>query len=476
MTSHDLLVLGAGPAGAHAAMAAAECGLDVAIIDDSRTSGGQVYRAPPEDFEIPDDNALSPDFVEGQTLRQAVDESDVHRVFGRQVWMVSPGFQVDTVGPNGPEQFQAPRLIAATGTYERVIPFPGWTKPGVIGLAASTILLKCQHMLPGERTVVAGVGPLVAAVAAGIVKGGGQLAAVVDLSGPSDWLKALPALVLRPDLLMRGIGWLRQVYTAGVPILYRHTVVSTEGENSVNGVTVAPVTADWQPSDGHRRHFKADALSIGHGLVPATDISILLGAKHDFHAASGGWVPRRDDDFKTTVPGFSVVGDGGGIVGAAASGLQGRWAGLHTAHEIGRIDEAEFERRANDLGARLSKARTFGAAMAAMMALRPGLAATINADTVVCRCEDVTREDIMGALTAGARDVNQLKSWTRCGMGPCQGRMCGEATATLVASHVGGRKEAGIWTTRVPLRPLPIDVLTGDFSYHDIPKPAPAPA
>jgi bacterioferritin-associated ferredoxin len=99
----------------------------------------------------------------------------------------------------------------------------------------------------------------------------------------------------------------------------------------------------------------------------------------------------------------------------------------------------------------------------------------MTAETVVCRCEDVTRAEIEETLEAGAFEVNQLKSWTRCGMGPCQGRMCGDAAARLVAARVGGREAAGVWTARVPIRPVPMEFLIGDYEYEDIPKPPPAP-
>ncbi len=476
MTEFDLIVIGAGPAGANAALVAAEAGVKVAVVDEAPAAGGQVYRAPPDEFDVSDVAALGPDFATGQALREALARSAAERLFGHRVWMVSPGFNVDAVGPDGPITLQAPHLIVGAGTYERLMPFPNWTQPGVIGLAAATILLKCHQMLPGERTVVAGVGPLVAAVAAAIVKGGGRPAAVVDLSSPADWLKALPAMASRPDLLKRGVGWLRQVRAKGVPILCRHTVVRASGGAVVSGIDVAPVDANWRPrADGHQ-HFDADSLTIGHGLVPATDISRLLGADHNYVAAAGGWVPVRDPNFATNLPGLSVVGDGGGIVGAAASALQGRQAGLSVARHLGRLSATEFVDQAARLSKALRRAENFGSSMAAMMALRPGLLEAADSETVICRCEDVTRADIEAALAAGAREVNQLKSWTRCGMGPCQGRMCGEAAATLVAAHAGGRRKAGIWTARVPLRPLPMETLTGDYVYDDIPKRAPAPA
>ena len=118
--------------------------------------------------------------------------------------------------------------------------------------------------------------------------------------------------------------------------------------------------------------------------------------------------------------------------------------------------------------------------MSRLAALRPALVASIPADTVVCRCEDVTRREIEEAVAEGAVEVNQLKHFTRCGMGPCQGRICGEAAAELVAARIAsdpdeGRRAAGQWTGRAPLRPVAMDDLAGRFEYGDIPIPPPAP-
>lgn len=477
----DVIVLGAGPAGIGAAVAASSHGADVVLLDEAPAAGGQVYRALPETFAALEPKGLGPDHAIGEGLRRELAASAVRTRFGRCVWLVEPGFRVSAVGDAGAgdasETWESPRLIVATGTHERVFPFPGWTTPGVIGLAAATILLKSQRMVPGERTVVAGVGPLVAAVAAAIVKGGGTVAAMADLSSPGDWLATIPAMASRPDLLARGLGWLRLIRAAGVPILFRHAVAETVGGDAVSEVRLVPVGADWRPRAGGRaRVFAADALAVGHGLVPSTEITRLLQAEHVFDAARGGWAAGHDPAFRTTVQGLYVAGDGAGISGAAAALLQGRLAGLAAAHDGGLIDAAAYQAARAPLARALAKAERFGRTMAALMASRPGLLGTATPETVMCRCEDVTRAEVESALDAGARDVNQLKSWTRCGMGPCQGRMCGESVATLVGERVGGRVRAGIWTARVPLRPVPLDALVGDFTYDDIPKPVPAPA
>lgn len=473
----ELVVIGAGPAGIGAAVSAAAHGVGVALVDSNAAAGGQVYRALPPEFHVRDAAALGPDHALGEALRGELASSRVSTFFGHRVWSIASGFRIDAVHDAGTRAWQAKALIAATGTTERVVPVPGWTLPGVIGLAGATILLKAQQMVPGKRVVVAGCGPLVAAVAAGIIKGGGQVAAMIDLASPLDWLRALPAMASRPDLLCRGFGWLRLIRRSGVPILFRHAIAGIQGTASVDKVIARPVDGDWRlRADAPGRAIEADAVALGHGLVPRTEVTRLLRARHVFEAGRGGWVPVRDGDFRTTVARLYVVGDGAGISGAAAAVLQGRIAGLAAAHDLGKLDRPGFARAAAPFRQALAKAERFGRAMSQVMAIRPGIVDSIPAETIVCRCEDVTRAEIEDAVAKGADDVNQLKAWTRCGMGPCQGRMCGEAAADIVAAHVGGRERAGAWTARVPITPMPMEALVGSFTYADIPKPPPAPA
>lgn len=473
-TRADLIVVGAGPAGASAALAAHRAGLAVVLIDEAGRPGGQVWRAPASGLAIPD--ALrTQDDRDGAALRAEVAASGLTFVGDARVWSVTGRFRVDAATEAGTQAYVAPRLVAATGAHERVVPFPGWTLPGVIGLAAATILLKSEAMLPGRRTVVAGCGPLLAAVAAKIVAAGGTVAALVDLAGPADWMAVAPRLARRPRLLRQGLGWMLRIGLARVPVHFRHAVVAAEGAEAVEQVVIAPVDAAGAPVAGPRHRIAADALAVGHGLVAGAEIPRLLRAALRFDALAGGWIPVLDAAGRTSIDGLYAAGDGAGIAGAAAALLSGRLAGLAAAHDAGALAEPAFAGARDRIAAERDAVEAFAGAVRHLMRPRRGLVDGIAPETVVCRCEDVTRAEIDAAVAAGAREVNQLKHFTRCGMGPCQGRFCGDTAAELVARHVGSRAAAGVWTGRPPLRPVPLDTLLGDFDYADIPVPKPAP-
>jgi NADPH-dependent 2,4-dienoyl-CoA reductase/sulfur reductase-like enzyme len=461
--SFDIAVLGGGPAGMAAAAEAAQRGARVVLLEESPLPGGQVYRAPPPGYAMrPDQDSRT-----GDALRAALAASGADVRTGCRVWGVGGGalvaegaapapFRLDALTADGQSfHVEARALLVCAGTHERIIAFPGWTLPGVMGLAAATILMKAQGVLPGRRVVVAGAGPLLFAVAWKLVKSGAEVPAVVDLASRAEWARALPALAARPDLLARGLAWRAGLRARGVPVLASAWVTAAEGDAVLERVRVGD------------RVFDCDALCIGHGLVPATEALRAFRAAHRYAAEDGGWVPMLDAEGRCSVPLLYAAGDGAGVRGAAAAPESGRRAALAALRDLGMATAQPSRRTA--------RAAIAGAAMARIMALRPGLVAAIPPETVVCRCEGVTRADIDAACADGAGDMNQLKQFTRCGMGPCQARLCGETAAELVAMHVGGRERAGFATGRLPLRPVPMDALLGDFDYADIPVPAAAP-
>ena len=471
----DLVVLGAGPAGVAAANVASKEGAEVVIIDENSSAGGQIYRAPPNEFQ-PQNSFKSDEFREGEKQRNILENSNLTALFKHRVWSVSSDLVVSTVGPNGLSSWHARSLIIANGALERIIPFPGWTIPGVIGLAASTILLKSQYVLPGQSTVVAGCGPLLIAVANGIIKSGGKVSAIIDLNSKSDWIKAFPRLLSRPDQLFKGMSWFANIMKAGIKLYGGHAVTNTKQVDNVLRISIAPINSAGSILDSKNlKIVEGDCLAIGHGMFPSTEITRLLKAKHIYDPLKGGWVPLIDDDFRSSIPGVYIAGDATGISGAFSAVQKGRIAGMAAVRDLNVMSSQKYKAKIKSELIILKKNENFGKAAVRLMKFRPELIQTITSETFVCRCEDVFRSEIDEAIESGARDLNQLKAWTRCGMGPCQGRTCSEAIEAILASKVGSRELAGQWTGRTPLRPVPIEQIIGKYTYEDIPIPENAP-
>jgi thioredoxin reductase/bacterioferritin-associated ferredoxin len=479
MTQHfDVAVLGAGPAGAEAACVASDIGLSTVIIDEATAAGGQVYRAPAARSSRPD-----PHHAEGDALRRRLDASQATRRFGDRVWDIArtasgeqAGYELSMIGANGLETVRARSLIVATGATERFYPRPGWTLPGVVGLAAATILVKSSRVLPGSNVVVAGAGPLLSLVAHLILEAGGRIAAIVDVSPLKEWTALVPRMAARPDLLFRGLAWQLEVARKKIPVYRGFDVTRVLGETGVEGLEIARTGSADKTGSPVRTVISADAVCLGYGLTPATEVYRLLGASHVFDPARGGWIPELDTAQRTSVPNLYGAGDGAGLLGAAAAPLTGSLAALSAANDLGKISASTYSSKARQLRAQLAKASRFGEAMAHVARPRPFLVKGIPDATIVCRCEDITAGEVRAAVEAGAKNINALKFATRCGMGPCGGRMCGEAAASLMECDGIERTCIGQFTARPPLRPISLGTVTGDFQYSDIPLPEPAPA
>ena len=471
MSDYDLIVLGAGPAGAAAAIKARSLGLSVAVIDEAPAAGGQVYRAPSPALAAPPSD---PDRTNGDALRAGLAASGAVLYANHRVWSLTAGFSVIAIGPDGPLTLEASNLIVAAGAVERHIPVTGWTLPGVIGLAGATILLKAHGVLPGRRVVVAGSGPLLLLVASKIVAAGGEVAAVVDAAPRTGWLARAGAMLARPDLIAKGAGWLLALLKARVPIHSGAAIRAIHGADDVEAVSIGPVDRDWRPVGSAEQTIATDAVCLGFGLLPATEVTRLLGAEHRYQPDLGGWVPTVDASLQTSVPGLFMAGDGAGVRGADAAPLSGELAALGVARRLGRGGDLASE--ATTIETAWRKSGRFGAAMSALAMPPAGAAAMIAGGTTVCRCEGLTRATLDTAITAGARTLADLKATTRCGMGPCGGRVCGEAAAMLIGAATGWDREAiGQPSARPPLRPVPLAAITGAFDYDDLPIPAPAP-
>lgn len=441
----DIAIVGAGPAGARAALAARRCGCSVLLIDEYAAPGGQVYRR----------EAAPKPRSPGEGLRAELREANIETLLNHRVFSVqrNAGFELLAYGPDGTIAIQSDVLIAATGGIERIIPFAGWTLPGVIGLGAVTVMTKSHGVAPGERVVLAGCGPLLYYAAALVMQRGSIPAAVVDSWSFADWMKLAPALALQPALLAQGAAWMAQLRFAGVPVYSSHVVVKAEGKAAVSSVVISRIDDRGGPT-GPAVHIAADALAVGSGLVPNTEITRLLGAAHVFDRNTDAWTAVTDANGQTSVAGLYLAGDGAGILGAAAAELSGTMVGHAVAHRIGRLSTTQFEQATVGIRAKWHRLSAAGRGFAALTRPRPDAWQAVSGDTVVCRCEDVTRGEIEAAAAGGAGTLDQLKVWTRCGMGACQGRYCGETAAALLAP--ADRSLAGMQKVRLPLRPVPL--------------------
>ncbi|MET9813051.1 MULTISPECIES: NAD(P)/FAD-dependent oxidoreductase [unclassified Streptomyces] len=441
----DLAVIGAGPAGLAAALAASARGVRVTLVDAAAEAGGQFYRQPAAGLGAGRPEALHHRWRTWERLRDGLAASAVRVLTDHHVWCVervSGGFTVHALlGPEQeePAEVHARAVLLATGGYEQVLPFPGWTLPGVVTAGGAQAMLKGGLVVPGRRAVVAGSGPLLLPVATGLAAAGVEVAALVESTDPERLAARLTALA---DKLPEGTGYAARLLRHRVPVLTRHTVVRAHGDDRLTGVTVAALDADGRVRPGTGRQLPCDTLAVGHGMLPHTDLADGLGCRLD------GLAVAVDDEQRTDVPGVWAAGEATGIGGAALALAEGHIAGCSAAARLRGTapDPAPAAVRAR------TKLRRSAAALDSACAPPAHWPEQVTDDTVVCRCEEVTAGAVRDALDLGAGDERTVKLLTRAGMGWCQGRMCSTAVAGLAGCPPTPAR-------RPFARPVPLGVL-----------------
>jgi len=412
----EVAVVGAGPAGLSAACRAAEAGCTVAVLDEGFAEGGQIWR-----------HLVAPPPAEARPWIERFRASGAKLLSGAAVFEAS-GKEGDwhLAAERGGKRLdvRAERLVLASGARELLLPFPGWTLPGVTGAGGLQALYKGGWKVSGRRVVLAGSGPLLLAVASGLAEAGAEIVCVAEQAPGSALAGFGLRLLARPGKLLEGI---RYRATLGPRFRTGWWVASAEGKGEA-GLTSVALT------DGARTEtLRCDALGISYGLVPNTELARWLGAR-----VTGGAI-AADAGQRTSVAGLLAAGEACGVAGADVALAEGQLAGLSAAGAA--ADPAAAAAR--------DRGRALASAMARAFALRPEVRRPPPPGTVVCRCEDVRAEELDASWK-----VRQAKLYTRVGMGACQGRVCVAALAAMLGWDAD--------TVRSPLKPVPLSVLLSE--------------
>lgn len=377
-------MVGGGPAGLAAAEAASTLGREVVILDENAAPGGQIWRGP------------SP---EAAGLLYRAGQAGAQWFGGCSVFDADPEGRLWVTDTSGAQSASIgfETLILATGARERFLPFPGWTLPGVVGAGGLQALVKGGMDVEGQRVVVAGSGPLLLAVGAFLAEKGAEVACLCEqapLGRLGRFILTSPHLAIDAVRLRLALG--------SSPYRFGTWVTEARGRDRVESVVV---------TDGRRRWLeRCDWLACGYGLVPNSELARLLGC-----AAKGG-AAVADRELRTSRPRVFAAGEVLGIGGVECALIEGAIAGYAAA---GQPPPRELRERRESLRRKATR-------MAEAFALRPEVLRLAAPETILCRCEDVR----IGQVEP-FQDFREAKLFTRLGMGPCQGRICGIASQTL---------------------------------------------
>nr|WP_296775808.1 FAD/NAD(P)-binding oxidoreductase [Rhodococcus sp. (in: high G+C Gram-positive bacteria)] len=459
---YDIAIIGAGPAGLAAAAEATKNGARVALLDNGVRSGGQYWRNREKDsgtghHDWSTYQRLSADLETHSELIDYLPQHSVWHVERRDSGFTSHA----TSTSNADSRIRSRQVIVATGAYDRQLPFPGWTLPGVFTAGAVQALLKGHGVLAGKRIAVSGTGPFLLAVAAGLVEAGADVIGVFEAGSPLGFAKYPMALARNLTKMNEGREYAAVLLQNRIGYHTRTAVVAAHGDGEVAGVTIAKLDRNFGIVAGSESYLDCDTVAVGYGFTPQLELPVQLGCdtKRDI---DGSLIAVVDKNQMSTIDGVYIAGEACGVSGAAASVVEGRISGTHAAHRSSGspADTSEIDR----LRRQRSVLRSFAVAMHNVFPVPRGWTEWLNEDTVICRCEEVTTAAVKTAVNElGANDARAIKLYARPGMGLCQGRVCGYATSCLVAEC--GKREPTVEDLRgIASRPIAQPISLGQLA------------
>jgi len=441
----DVGIVGAGPGGLAAATLLAREGLSVVVLDEGQRPGGQIFRQLPDGAHGHAAIAEPPSHRHGHRLLDAFQHAKVALQSGATVWDARPGRLWFEQG-DASWLLRCRHIVLAPGAYDRCIPFPGWTLPGVMTAGALQVMVRGFGVVPGKRALVVGSGPLLLPTVTALLSAGVRVVAALEASSRWAALRALPAVLGNGARCRETFWYTRKLLAAGVRLRWGWTVFGCEGDGRVQRAVIGKVDRTGRPRRETAQAIEVDVVGAGFGLVPSIELGLQLGCDSHFVAARGGHCLRVDREQRTSVARVFAAGEICGIGGAEVAIAEGELAAAAVLSERKGLtveprlaNKAVAERRAAD-------------AMLRAFAPLPGLHELAQPDTVICRCEDVTLQRARDAAALHGPSSRAIKLGCRAGMGPCQARICGPSLQALACQAPAMTMDKPV--VQVPLKPV----------------------
>lgn len=445
--AYDLLVVGAGPAGMSAAAEAAQHGLSVLLADENPGPGGQIYRAITS-TPVKTRAILGEAYWAGEAVAGAMLAAPIHYAPGATVWHLDARREVGLSLHGRARTIKVGCVIIATGAQERPFPIKGWTLPGVATIGAAQTMLKNAGIVARGRVVLAGCGPLLWLLAAQYVEAGAPPSLILETTPAENWGKAIGGLpgFLASPYLAKGLGLMLKV-RRNVKVVSGVTALAIEGEERASAIL-------FRRGEGPEKRVEADHILLHQGVVPHVNLAHAAGVPLVWDEDQACFRPEADAWGATPVEGLLLAGDGMGIGGAEAAATRGRIAALAAAAGLGRLTPARRDELAAPLRARLARELRGRRFLDRLYKPAPQFRRAAD-EAMACRCEEVTGKALRDVVALGVPGPNQLKAFMRCGMGPCQGRLCGlTVTETIAQARGCSPAEVGHYRLRTPVKPL----------------------
>ena len=420
--------------------------LSVTLLDENPTLGGQIYRNIGNVSHRMHD-VLGKDYLYGQRLVDSLDAAHADIRLGASVWNVSHDKIVHFTQNGAVETVKARSILIATGAMERPFPIAGWTLPGVMTAGAAQIAMKTDALVPQGRVVLAGCGPLLYLVAKQLNEANVDIRAVLDTTPLANYIPALrhlPRALTPPGMLFKGIGLVGNLSRQPFPVIRGVDQLEIHGDDRAHSITY---------HKGRRTgRFDADYVLLHQGVVPSIQLAQSMGCALQWNDLHHCFAPRLDEFRETSISDVYVAGDGGGILGARAAECSARIAVGRIAKKMLGVSNAALIR---DMSAQLRRHTGIRTFIDTLYCPSLNFRVPTDPSTTICRCESVQVGEIRNLAAMGCQGPNQVKFYSRCGMGSCQGRNCG-LTVTETMAHASGQtpEQVGYYRIRPPVRPL----------------------
>jgi len=463
----EVLIIGAGPAGLAAALAARALGRQVVLLDSSDYLGGQYWRHLPPARPARHESKLHDRWSTFQAMRAQLERDPLCEVVtSAHVWAIDQGRIYVMVGEvDGADRdarvYSADAVVLATGAFDRALPIPGWDLPGVFTAGGAQALAKGERVSIGERVVVAGAGPFLLPVAASLAQAGSTVVGVYEASHVSRMVRHWTArpwqLLTTPTKLVELVGYASSHVRHRIPYVTGRAVTAIHGRDRVESVTISAIDESWRPNAGRDEIIEVDAVCLGHGFTPRLELAIAAGCR-----LSEQRFVEVDEQQRTSVATVFAAGEITGVGGVDLALAEGAIAG-HVAAGGGLRDPAMRAPRA-----RRRSLRSFAVRLDRAHAIGENWMTWLTDETIVCRCEEVSFGRLRSvAETSQSSSLRSLKLLSRAGLGPCQGRVCGRSVETILGACAPQGRLSGDSTT--DRRPIATPIRLGELaaSMHD---------
>ncbi len=453
--NYDVVIIGGGPAGMSAASILAEHSVKTLLIDENGRLGGQLWRGSTQPAGTSGIMNPSNDRIDLSTTTGYRNGSLLIHSSACVLGIFPDKSILLSTKTDGIKEIKAQNILFATGAREKVRPFKGWTLPEVMTVGGAQLLLKNYHVLAASEMLVSGTGPLIYLLSGDVLSRGGRISALLDRSSFMGVLGVTRLMRGQLSKFGQGLSSFSSMLKGKVLPRYRTQIVKAESKGGLIEATTRKILPDGTIINGSSQRYKTQMIAVTNGFVGNVELAQVGGCNLDYSLDKGGWFVTVDSSMQTSVDGMYAAGELTGVAGGSKAMVEGQLAALSILHQSERISTDDFENKQKPLLVNRARYQRFGAYLNRQWAIPGKEWDTVDDDTMICRCEDITLGKLRSWIKAGFTSPSVLKNATRCTMGNCQGRTCGPLIYDILAAYAPAEHRAP-FSTRIPVKPVPL--------------------